>query len=162
MREARRATIVCILVTAVFALVLPRQLAGQEAKEDAVRSAATRRAVSLYRLAGRTTGRPLPTRERPVDAREATNPPSANGRVTPLDRRSFHALRKVKKGDPVLLPLTDRHTVKGTINIVLEDAGYVRIGGALANRMGSFFLNTNGTDASGLIQLVRDGVAFQV
>lgn len=164
MRAARSWISLGILVTAVISVAAPRQVAAQDEalnsdpKEQRVRSAADRQPRPLYRLAGRTIGQPLGT----LDPRGSGSSGPGNGRVTPLDRRSFNALRKAKKEDLVLLPLTDRQSVKGRINIVLEDAGYVRIGGALGNRKGSFFLSTNGTDVSGLIQLVRDGVAFQV
>lgn len=133
-----------------------------EPRQDESASGVSRRPIALYRVAGRTTGGRL-REPSAAPIRPAIGTMPGAGRVTPLDRRSFSVLRKVKKGDRVSLPLTDRITVKGTVNLVQEDSGgYVRLAGPLADGAGSFFLNTNGTEVSGMIQLVTKGLAYRV
>lgn len=144
-----------ISAVATPALMVCTSAAGAESERSAIVSAATAR--PLYRISGRTTGKRLqPDGGAQGSGREST------GRVTPLDPGSFAAVREVRKGDRVLLPLTDSKAVAGSINLVMDESGFRRVAGSLANGAGSFFLGWNGREANGVIQLVREGLAYRV
>ncbi|MEO8350755.1 MAG: putative Ig domain-containing protein, partial [Chthoniobacteraceae bacterium] len=81
-----------------------------------------------------------------------------------IDPASFADLGSLQPKDLVQLPLLDGETVEGKVNLVRPDSdGWVRVGGQLTGkRAGSFTLGSNGVEASALVQLTRERVAYEV
>ena len=117
---------------------------------------------TLFRTAGATAGRPLaPKSSGYIRARlEGLKP---EGRVTVLERESFTGIGAIRRGDRVTLPLADGETVSGIANLILNDGGTIRIGGALSGgEVGSFAIHRNGDQVGGLIQRIPQGIAYRI
>jgi len=119
-------------------------------------------AAPLFAVSGPTTGeRLVPKSDRA--ARKPQNQSPETGRVTPVDPASFGALTKVTEGDTVIIPIADGEQVQGTVNLVKQDNGYLRVAGSVQSREGgSFSVSTNGKEVAGLIQLHGQQLAYRV
>ncbi len=116
----------------------------------------------ILRSAGPTAGQPLaPLSPEYLRARAGGLKPE--GRATPLDRESFAALRTLRVGDRILLPLAAGETVPAIVNLVQEEGGTVRIGGGLTDgEEGSFSLHTDGGRVGGRILRPSRGLAYRI
>ena len=86
-----------------------------------------------------------------------------HGRVATIDRASFQPLAALKAGDRVRLPLMEGEVVEGVIILAVDDRGVRRIGGSLdAPRVGNFTLSASGTEVSGLIDLRRERIVYEI
>jgi hypothetical protein len=69
----------------------------------------------------------------------------------------------VTEGDTVIIPIADGEQVQGTVNLVKQDNGYLRVAGSVQSREGgSFSVSTNGKEVAGLIQLHGQQLAYRV
>ncbi len=92
----------------------------------------------------------------------AENPDADKGRVVKLDLSKVKNWAGFKQGDQIALPTASGEVLEGTINLVQEDGAWLRMGGLLADGKGSFSLNTNFDEASGMILLPESGVGYQI
>lgn len=90
------------------------------------------------------------------------NPDSDKGRVLKLDSASARKWGALKAGDIVSLPTASGEPIEGTISLVQEDGAWLRLGGFLSDGQGTFSLNTNFNDVSGMVLLPDSGVGYQI
>jgi hypothetical protein len=92
--------------------------------------------------------------------------PSKNhqvGRETPVDTASFRSLLTVTEGDTVTLPIAEGEQVQGTVNLVKQDNGFLRVAGSVRGpRGGSFAVSISGEMVAGLIQLYGPQIAYRI
>jgi hypothetical protein len=85
------------------------------------------------------------------------------GRVGELDRESFAAIRDVAEGDSVNFPAFDGNFSGIVETVDTEDEGWRRVGGPLRDgREGWFTLSFNGEDATGLVRLTSEHLAYDI
>lgn len=124
---------------------------------------------------GRGTQTPDPSGKAPIAVLQAKgapqgevlpaageNPDTDKGRVVKLDLSKVKNWAGFKQGDQIALPTASGEALEGTINLVQEDGAWLRMGGLLADGKGSFSLNTNFDEASGMILLPESGVGYQI
>lgn len=90
------------------------------------------------------------------------NPDTDKGRVVKLDLSKVKNWAGFKQGDQIALPTVSGEALEGTINLVQVDGAWLRMGGLLADGKGSFSLNTNFDEASGMILLPESGIGYQI
>ncbi len=96
-----------------------------------------------------------------IDASEAGDSSAAG--ITTLDRESFAALADGKIGEQVSLPLPDGRTVTGTIKLVQNENGTVRVSGALDSEpLSTFVLSASGEHVSGIVQRPAEHLAYAI
>ncbi|MEI6715956.1 MAG: immunoglobulin domain-containing protein [Verrucomicrobiota bacterium] len=84
------------------------------------------------------------------------------GRVVKVDRSALQGWGKLKEGQQVALPSLDGEPLAGEVHLRMEDNGWVRFGGTLAGKEGTFSLNTNFDQVSGAILLPESGRAYEI
>lgn len=155
---ARRARL-CVMALLGSLLILQNTPVGADGKKTPPRA--------LFALEGQTRGQKIA----PGNAENVPAPGSseAGGRITTLRPTSFVALKTAKKGEKVALPLSDSLTVEGTINLVQNDGDWIRVGGALDEKKGSFSLSANFPErdedtiqVGGLVQLTKANLAYRL
>lgn len=129
------------------ALVAPE---GKTAKSGAVSS----KARPVLGVKGSPAGAPLTV--------AGLSPDADKGRVLKLDPAAARKWAALKPGDLVALPTASGEPVEGTISLVQEDGAWLRLGGFLADGQGTFSLNTNFNELSGMILLPDSGIAYQI
>src|SRR3954463_8302517 len=95
-------------------------------------------ARQLYRVSGVSNGLALQPYSKEFDAARA-NGTKPTGRITPVDRLSFVALRAVRQGDQVALPLSDTDAITGTANLVQDDGKTLYVAGELSGKKAGSF-----------------------
>lgn len=90
------------------------------------------------------------------------NADADKGRVVKLDPVDAREWKNLQEGDVFALPTVAGDLLEGTVNVVQEDGGWARVGGALADGKGSFSLNTNGEEVSGMILLPELGMGYKI
>jgi hypothetical protein len=128
---------------------------AKSAKNEApAASGVTGARVALLTAVGAPSGEVLPP--------AGQNPDADKGRVVKLDASRLKAWAQLKQGDALALPSPSGEELEGTVNLVQEDGAWLRMGGSLANGKGTFSLNTNFNDVSGMILLPQEGVGYQI
>jgi Metallo-peptidase family M12B Reprolysin-like/Putative Ig domain len=110
--------------------------------------------VAVLTPKGSPTGEPLPP--------TGMNPDADKGRVVKLDASKLKGWANLKQGDQIALPTAAGDTLEGTVNLVQQDGTWLRMGGLLADGKGSFSLNTNFDQVSGMLLLPQDGIGYQI
>jgi len=90
------------------------------------------------------------------------NPDADKGRVVKLEPVALKHWGELKQGTLILLPTATGETLEGVVNLVMEDNGWVRIGGALFNKKGSFTLNTSADQVNGRILLPSEEIGYEI
>ena len=90
------------------------------------------------------------------------NPDTDKGRVVKLEPVALKHWGELKQGTLILLPTATGETLEGVVNLVMEDNGWVRMGGALSDEKGSFTLNTNADQVNGQILLPSKGIGYEI
>jgi hypothetical protein len=109
----------------------------------------------LLQMIGQPSGSPL--------VAAGTNPDADKGRVAKLSAVALAGWSGLHAGDVVQLPGFDAaEPMEGAVNVVQFDNGWIRVGGELKGRDGSFSLNTNGSEVSGRILLPGTGVGYSI
>ena len=109
---------------------------------------------SLFSVKETVSGEPL--------VAAGLNPDADKGRVVKLDSASAREWRNLSEGSVVALPTVSGDTLEGTVNLTQQESGWTRIGGELADGRGSFSLNTDGNEVSGMILLPDLGVGYKI
>ena len=99
-------------------------------------------------------GNPLPA--------PGLNPDADKGRVVRLKPLGLPHWGALKQGGRVLLPTATGETLEGVVNLVMEDNGWIRLGGALSRSKGTFALNTRDGQVAGQILLPEDGIGYEI
>jgi hypothetical protein len=68
----------------------------------------------------------------------------------------------IKQGAQVLLPTVTGEILEGVVNLVIEDNGWLRMGGALTHGKGTFALNTRNGQVAGQILLPKEGIGYEI
>jgi len=110
--------------------------------------------LALLKSQGAPAGEGLPP--------SGQNPDADKGRVVKLDASRLKAWAQLKQGDQLALPSASGEELEGTVNLVQEDGSWLRMGGSLANGKGTFSLNTNFNEVSGMILLPQEGIGYQI
>ena len=120
-------------------------------------------AAAVFRLAGPSAGKPLVPGSADF-VREQLAGRRPVGRVTPVDSASWVALRTLRVGDAVLLPLAEGEAVEATIRAVMPRpdgtasvAGHLTQGGP-----GAFTLVHEGGRLSGFILIHAKRLAYKI
>ncbi len=90
------------------------------------------------------------------------NPDADKGRVVKLEPIALKHWGDIKQGTLILLPTATGETLEGVVNLVMEDNGWVRMGGALSDEKGSFTLNTSADQVNGRILLPSEGIGYEI
>ena len=90
------------------------------------------------------------------------NPDTDKGRVVKLEPVALKHWGELKQGTLILLPTATGEPLEGVVNLVMEDNGWVRMGGALSNEKGSFTLNTSGDQVNGRILIPSEGIGYEI
>jgi len=90
------------------------------------------------------------------------NPDADKGRVVKLEPVALKHWGELKQGTLILLPTATGETMEGVVNLVMEDNGWVRMGGALSDEKGSFTLNTSADQVNGQILLPSKGIGYEI
>ncbi len=117
-------------------------------------SVGTGKATLVLKPKGAPVGASLPA--------AGVNPDADKGRVVKLDPVAVRNWGALKQGATLSLPTANGETLEGTVNLVQEDSGWVRMGGSLANGKGSFSLNTNFNEVAGMILMPDTGTGYQI
>lgn len=130
--------------------------------QAAAQPVAGRPAVVLFNSPAPSTGERInPRSPEYIKASSAGKRPV--GRMAEIDPRTFASLSSLKAGDTVRIPLMDGEAVEGVVNLVKPGrGGWVRIGGTLTDKAGTFAIGSNGSQVGGLIQLKRERVAYEM
>ena len=122
-----------------------------------------RQATTLFSAPAKSAGPRLDPRSTQI-IKASTAGQSHEGRTAVLDPRSVTDLVALRQDDPVRIPLMDGDAVAGVVRLVQAGGdGWVRIGGELTGgRIGSFALAARGGEATGVIQLKRERLAYQL
>jgi hypothetical protein len=118
--------------------------------------------AQLWAAPGETTGEKLDPKS--VSYAEAQGEGvKPKGRSSPFDPGSLTPLAALRRGDNVVLPLLGGEQVTGKVNLVQQEAGWVRVGGELTGpRSGSFSLGSSGKNAGGTILLPQEQIAYAI
>ncbi|MEI6872123.1 MAG: zinc-dependent metalloprotease family protein, partial [Verrucomicrobiota bacterium] len=108
----------------------------------------------MFAARGALSGEVLPTAEQ--------NAHADKGRILKLDPVQLREWRNLQEGGQVTLPTVSGDSLEGTVNLVQQEAGWVRIGGELAEGAGSFSLSTNGEEVSGMILLPELQLGYKI
>lgn len=110
----------------------------------------------LFGSVGPVAGVPLPTEE-PVFRNGAEK-----GRILPVEKFSPEMLADLSAGDSVAIP-TPEGEMEGVVNLVQGDEnGWVRVGGDLAGRSGTFLLSSSADSAGGNVLLPEERRAYEL
>jgi hypothetical protein len=120
-----------------------------KSRSSAPRPAST---LSLLPLRGPVQG----TRLQPSPGGSVTD----KGRFASIDRSQLPAWKHLKAGDRVSLPGFEDSPVEGTLHLVTQDNGWLRMGGTLPGNQGTFYLSTNFDEVSGAIHHTDTGLAL--
>jgi len=90
------------------------------------------------------------------------NPDADKGRVVKLEPVALKHWGELKQGTLILLPTATGETLEGVVNLVMEDNGWVRMGGELSGERGSFTLNTSANQVNGRILLPSEGIGYEI
>jgi hypothetical protein len=110
----------------------------------------------VFAAAGKPSGAPLPPQ--PPAIRDGHE----KGRILPLEKISPEALGELVAGDSLALP-TPEGDIRGVVNLVVRDEnGWVRVGGDLPDRSGTFMLASSPESAGGNLLLPQDRRAYEL
>jgi hypothetical protein len=90
------------------------------------------------------------------------NPDLDKGRVLRLKPANIQKWGAVAKGERVLLPTVSGEELYGTVNVVVSDPGWFRMGGTLEGTKGTFHLNASSNEVHGGIYFPELGVGHQI
>ena len=110
----------------------------------------------------RVNGAPAVTGDRLPATRSEMNPHLDRGRVARLVWPRASAWRGVQAGELITLPGFDGEELEATIALRTEDAGWLRLGGALNGLDGTFAINTNFDAISGFVLLPALNLAYEI
>ncbi len=108
----------------------------------------------VLRPKGDVAGVPLP----PL----AMNPDSDKGRVLKLDPVAVRSWAGLQAGSKIVLPGVDGEPLDGVVNLAMEDNGWLRIGGDLTTKRGTFTVNTDFNEVAGNILLPGEKVGYEI
>lgn len=129
-------------------------LSPSAAPSDKSTPRASHKAVAILTAKSAPLGEALPP--------AAQNPDADKGRVVKLDATRLKNWAALKQGDHLSLPSASGEPLEGTVNLVQEDGAWLRMGGLLADGKGSFSLNTNFDEVSGMILMPQEGLGYQI
>jgi len=112
------------------------------------------KALTLFTPKSAPEGNPLPA--------PGLNPDADKGRVLSLEPVGLAHWSALKQGTQVLLPTVTGEILEGVVNLVIEDNGWLRMGGALAHGRGTFALNTRNGQVGGQILLPKEGIGYEI
>jgi hypothetical protein len=110
----------------------------------------------------RVNGATAITGDRLPATRSEMNPHTDRGRVARLGWPKASAWRGVQAGELITLPGFDGEELEATIALRTEDAGWLRLGGALNGLDGTFAINTNFNAISGFVLLPAVNLAYEI
>jgi hypothetical protein len=90
------------------------------------------------------------------------NPDTDKGRVVKLDGAGIRKWSRLQQGSVVVLPDVNGGEMEGVVNLTLEDEGWLRIGGDLSGKRGTFSLNTNFSEVAGHILLPDSKLGYEI
>jgi len=114
----------------------------------------TSSAPLLMKLKGSPSGGPLPV--------AGLNPDADKGRVAKLDLSKLRGWSGLQQGSPILLPGIEGDALEATVNLIQQDGAWMRMGGDLAHGKGTFSLNTNFSEVSGMIMMPDTQTGLQI
>lgn len=126
--------------------------AGRSRKDAALAGAAPSKILLTAR--GPAEGDPLPP--------AGSNPDFDKGRVVRLNPASFVDWARVSQGEKIALPSATGEELHGTVNLVVTDPGWHRMGGTLDGREGTFHLDASADHIHGAIYFPDSGVGYQI
>ena len=110
----------------------------------------------VFTAIGKPSGSPLPLL--PPAVRDGHE----KGRILPLEKISPESLGELVAGDSLALP-TPEGDIRGVVNLVVRDEnGWVRVGGDLPDRSGTFMLASSPESAGGNLLLPKDRRAYEL
>ncbi|MEI6871484.1 MAG: hypothetical protein WCL08_04315 [Verrucomicrobiota bacterium] len=112
------------------------------------------KAQTLFTPKSAPEGNPLPA--------PGLNPDADKGRVLRLEPVGLAHWGAIKQGAQVLLPTVTGEILEGVVNLVIEDNGWLRMGGALAHGKGTFALNTRNGQVAGQILLPKEAIGYEI
>jgi hypothetical protein len=112
------------------------------------------KAIAVLRPRGAVVGNVLGAPE--------LNPDTDKGRVVKLDGGGIRAWSQLRQGSKVLLPDLNGEVIEGTVNLTLTEGGWIRIGGDLSSKHGTFSLHTNFNEVAGQILLPDAKLGYEI
>ncbi len=90
------------------------------------------------------------------------NPQTFKGRTVSLKAALKEVLKTAKEGVQLGLPGFDGEQFAATVKLRVEDGGWVRLGGRLADNSGTFSLHLRSAEVFGTVQFPRTGMAWEI
>ncbi len=113
-------------------------------------------AVDVFSKEGLVSGQAL------VADASQMNPQTSKGRVIRLKRSDLSQLELLQQGVVVALPGVDSESILGTVQLRLEENGWVRLGGKLRDGEGTFSLHLSSDQVAGRILLPEAGLGLEI
>ena len=121
---------------------------------DAPASAHTGVVRVLFEAASQAQGSPI--------LAAGINPDADKGRVVTLNPVSLKKWKNISQGEIISLPSVSGEVLEGEVHLVHHDGNWLRVGGALLDGRGSFSLNTDSNEVTGLVLLPEAGIGYKI